>query len=737
MAEAARAIGHDYVVLTDHSPRLTVANGLSAERLERQLDVVAELNAELAPFRILTGIEVDILEDGTLDQKPSLLARLDLVVASVHSKLRMPSKDMTPRMVAAIANPHTDVLGHCTGRLVTGGRGTRPESEFEADVVFAACAQFGVAVEINSRPERLDPPKRLLRLAVEAGLPGLDRHRRARPGTARLAADGCETRGAVRRGDGDRRQHVVARRSPRVDRRSRTPPRMTAWGRDRVRTAARHRDAALVLVRTVLRRRRIAFGPVVGVDDHVVAPDAGFDWHAHRGVHIASWVLEGTLRHERRTGRRSWRPAGCSSNRPAPVFVTANGTPRRTRRCDSSRSPSLGDGEQRTWFDDPPATVVAGVNVEPAAGSCRAVGRRQEVLDVGTREGRKPNGSAVTLGGLTVSAQGLGCMGMSQSYGPGDWDESTAVIRRALELGVTFLDTANVYGAGHNEVLVGRAIADRRDDVQLATKCGIDLTEGGERRLRGTAAYVRQACADSLRRLGTDRIDLYYLHRPPDDAEIEETVGAMAELVGEGKVLHLGLSEVDDSLLRRAYAVHPITAVQSEYSLWTRDPETTVLAAMRELGVGLVPFSPLGRGFLTGTVDTSTFGADDFRANMPRFRGRCVVGQSRHRRRGAFGRRSHRRDCRPGRARVGARTVVRARRAGRSHPRHEATEVAGAERRRARSAARTGGRGRARRTRRPGRGRALLTPRHSQGESAKTCGARYVARQGGGRCARR
>jgi len=167
MAEAARDIGHEYVVLTDHSPRLKVAHGLSAERLEKQLDVVAALNDEFAPFRILTGIEVDILDDGTLDQKPSLLARLDVVVASVHSKLRMQALEMTPRLVAAISNPHTDILGHCTGRLVTG-RG-RPESEFDAEVVFAACAQFDVAVEINSRPERLDPPKRILRLAVEAG----------------------------------------------------------------------------------------------------------------------------------------------------------------------------------------------------------------------------------------------------------------------------------------------------------------------------------------------------------------------------------------------------------------------------------------------------------------------------------------------------------------------------------------------------------------------------------------
>jgi aryl-alcohol dehydrogenase-like predicted oxidoreductase len=215
-------------------------------------------------------------------------------------------------------------------------------------------------------------------------------------------------------------------------------------------------------------------------------------------------------------------------------------------------------------------------------------------------------------------------MGMSQSYGPGDWDESIATIHRALDLGVTLLDTANVYGAGHNEVLVGRAIHGRRDEVQLATKFGIDFSEQtgfGISTTRGKAAYVKRACTDSLTRLGTDHIDLYYLHRPPQDAEIEETVGAMAELVAEGKVRYLGLSEVDDSLLRRGYAVHPIAAVQSEYSLWTRDPETTVLGALRELGVGLVPFSPLGRGFLTGTLDASAFGAGDFRRSNPRFAG--------------------------------------------------------------------------------------------------------------------
>ena len=201
MALTARMLGHEYAVLTDHSPRLKVARGLSAERLERQLDEVDALNDEFAadaargdaePFRLLTGIEVDINLDGTLDQKPALLARLDVVVASVHSELRMASEPMTARMVAAVSNPHTDILGHCTGRLITGGRGTRPESSFDPDIVFAACAQFGVAVEINSRPERLDPPTRLLRLAVEAGcLTSIDTDAHA-PGQLDWQANGCE-----------------------------------------------------------------------------------------------------------------------------------------------------------------------------------------------------------------------------------------------------------------------------------------------------------------------------------------------------------------------------------------------------------------------------------------------------------------------------------------------------------------------------------------------------------------
>ncbi len=168
MAAVARYLGHEWIALTDHSPRLTVANGLSPERLEQQLRLVARLNAELAPFRILTGIEVDILEDGALDQREDLLDRLDVVVASVHSKLRMPAEPMTQRMLAAVANPHVDVLGHCTGRMVTGRR-DRPESEFDAEAVFTACREHGVAVEINCRPERQDPPDRLLQLAADIG----------------------------------------------------------------------------------------------------------------------------------------------------------------------------------------------------------------------------------------------------------------------------------------------------------------------------------------------------------------------------------------------------------------------------------------------------------------------------------------------------------------------------------------------------------------------------------------
>lgn len=226
-----------------------------------------------------------------------------------------------------------------------------------------------------------------------------------------------------------------------------------------------------------------------------------------------------------------------------------------------------------------------------------------------------------TLGGLDVSAQGLGCMGMSEYYGATDWDTSIATIGHAIDIGLTLFDTADQYGAGHNEVLLGRGIAGRRDAVQIATKFGIDRSSGDDRRVhRGDPPYVRRSCDASLLRLGVDHIDLLYLHRPPQNAEIEETVGAMAQLVDAGKVRYLGLSEVSADLLRRAHAVHPIAAVQSEYSLWTRDVEE-VTPTMAELGIGLVPYAPLGRGFLTGAVQTATLDANDFRARNPRFTG--------------------------------------------------------------------------------------------------------------------
>ncbi|TRW81547.1 aldo/keto reductase [Mycolicibacterium sp. 018/SC-01/001] len=209
---------------------------------------------------------------------------------------------------------------------------------------------------------------------------------------------------------------------------------------------------------------------------------------------------------------------------------------------------------------------------------------------------------------------------MSEFYGAADWDESVAVIRRALDIGVTLLDTAAMYGEGHNEVLVGRAVAGRRHEVQIATKFGVDRSDGaGSQRLRGRSGYVQWSCESSLLRLGVDVIDLYYMHRPPGDCEIEETVGAMAALVEQGKVRHLGLCQVSAAELRRAHAVHPIAAVQSEYSLWTRDPEADVVPAMSELGVGLVPYAPLGRGYLTGSVHPSELTAGDYRSTNPRF----------------------------------------------------------------------------------------------------------------------
>ena len=440
---------------------------------------------------------------------------------------------------------------------------------------------------------------------------------------------------------------------------------------------ARHWGSALAVPRTAARRRALADTPV-----------------AHPR-HPLGAAAEAGPPGPRRS--RSLRPAQAATSHP--------GTDCRGHRGRAARAPGLRCHPAGLAARHPPPPRWTSSTPLPARTSPGTTTRLTEPW-TGSEYMR-----STRLGELTVSAQGLGCVGMSEEYGPADWDESIATIGRALDLGVTFIDTADIYGAGHNEVLVGRGIAHRRDEVQLATKFGIDRSGGDAHRIvRGEAAYVKRSCEASLLRLGVDVIDLYYLHRPPQTAEIEETVGAMAELVAEGKVRYLGLSEVNGELLRRAYAVHPITAVQSEYSLWTRDVESDAIGAMRELGVGFVPYSPLGRGFLTATVILSTLDAGDFRRRNPRFTGAGRDANTRSSTRSARWP-TRRAWLRPRCAGLGVRPGRPARRPDGTHPWHQADQVAGTERRRPGRHPHPRRTGRPRPARRPGRRRPVLPAR--------------------------
>ena len=694
------------------------------------------------PFRMLTGIEVDILDDGTLDQKPSLLARLDLVVASVHSKLRMPATEMTPRMVAAIANPHTDVLGHCTGRLVTGGRGTRPESEFDAELVFAACA----AVRRRGRDQLPAGAARPAQAAAAAGRRGrLPVHRstptRTRRASSTGSANGCERAVALRRVDPTAIVNTWPRRRPAgLDRRPRSSPVIDRPGRTSATVSAAdgieswhcfsagaHYDPANVCVRLARRRGR--------------APRRA---RSRLRLARAPRRRDRQLGPGRRAAARGRRPARCGSSSPANVLIQDAGAGVRHRETNASGREAL-RFVQLTLLDRRRGRCAARrrarVEVAPGAAwyatSRPAVRRPRAAVEVLERTGdslraerrrcaivRTERGARLLSRGMTMPDCSLSASSTVSALGPrlhGHEPELRPGRLGRVDRHDPPRARARRHVPRHRQRLRRRAQRGARRPghrTTAATRCSSPPSSAStatSRRAsaRSTArrAYVQACCEDSLLRLGVDVIDLYYLHRPPDDAEIEETVGAMAELVAGGQgALPRAVRGRRRAAAPRARRAPDHRGAERVLAVDPRPGDDGARRRCANSASALVPFSPLGRGFLTGTLSTSSFGDKDFRANLPRFPARRrdanqaiaarvqqVAAAARRRRR----RRSRSPGC-IGRA-------ARPRRPGRPDPGHEADQVARAERRRPRRRARPTTTCRTRRPRRPGRRRPLLT----------------------------